>query len=58
MLVLHFVPDGVRCLDPCLDVVLDAFLVEGFPDGCREAFKQVVAIVLGELQLFLDVYIY
>ena len=58
VLVLHLAPDGVGAFDACLDVVLEAHLVERVADGGGEVVKHLVALRLGHRQLLDDAVVF
>ena len=55
VLVLHLVPNGIRALYTCLDLILYAHLVEFLPDGLCELREEGVALCLSVGKFVLDV---
>ena len=54
MLVLHLCPYGVGALDPLLNMVFDAHLVELLLDGLGKLVEETVARLLSRLQFLLN----
>ena len=53
MLDLHLMPDGIRCLDACLNGVIDAHGIKTASDGSCKVFKDSVTLGL-RLSQFID----
>ena len=53
--VLHLVPDGIRALDTCLDLVIHTQLIQFLTDRSSELCKEGVALRFGICKLMLNV---
>ena len=58
VLVLHLVPNGIRALDTCLDLVIHAQLIQFFTDRSGELCKEGVALRFSICKLMLNVGIF
>ena len=55
VLVLHLVPDGIRALDTCFDLVIHTQLIQFLTDRSSELCKEGVALRFGICKLMLNV---
>ena len=58
MLVLHLAPYRIRCLDACLDGVVDAHAVQLLADGACEILEEALAVFPRLGQLFDDLLVF
>ena len=58
MLVLHFIPNGIRTLHSRLDFVFYPHFVQRSFDGSRKLFEKFVALLLSKGQFAVDVFVF